>query len=176
MQRWVIRIEPDAPAKPAPGAPCNGCGLCCLAEPCPVGMLVSRRRHGRCAALVWLPATTSSEAATPPDSVRSSPTTRAPDIGPRYACGLLHAPADWLPRWCSAFGPGLRQLAARLLQRWARRVIGAGIGCDAALELDVATAIDTDGIQAAVAPAPGKRGALSATGQPPADRPSTRRS
>lgn len=35
------------------GAPCNGCGLCCLAEPCPLGMLLSRRRRGACVALRW---------------------------------------------------------------------------------------------------------------------------
>ena len=42
-----------APAKPALGQPCNGCGLCCLAEPCPLGVLVSRRRSGACQALRW---------------------------------------------------------------------------------------------------------------------------
>jgi hypothetical protein len=51
--RRIIRIHPDAPPKPAFGAPCNGCGVCCASEPCPVGVLVSRRRHGACAALVW---------------------------------------------------------------------------------------------------------------------------
>jgi len=40
--REVILIHPEAPAKPPLGAPCNGCGVCCLAEPCPVGVLVSR--------------------------------------------------------------------------------------------------------------------------------------
>lgn len=49
----VVHIHPEAPAKPAWGQPCNGCGVCCLAEPCPVGMLVSRRRRGACAALRW---------------------------------------------------------------------------------------------------------------------------
>lgn len=49
---WLA-VEPGAPAKPAEGAPCNGCGLCCLAEPCPVGRLLSRRRHGACVALRW---------------------------------------------------------------------------------------------------------------------------
>jgi hypothetical protein len=53
MLPHVIRIEPLAPVKPATGSPCNGCGVCCLAEPCPLGMLVSRRRHGRCSALRW---------------------------------------------------------------------------------------------------------------------------
>ncbi len=49
----TILIHPAAPPKPALGAPCNGCGLCCLAEPCPLGVLVSRRRTGACAALRW---------------------------------------------------------------------------------------------------------------------------
>ena len=48
-----VHWQPQAPAKPALGQPCNGCGLCCLAEPCPLGMLVSRRRTGACAALRW---------------------------------------------------------------------------------------------------------------------------
>lgn len=49
----VVWLHADAPAKPAEGEPCNGCGLCCLAEPCPLGVLVSRRRKGACAALRW---------------------------------------------------------------------------------------------------------------------------
>ena len=49
----VVWLHPAAPPKPAEGAPCNGCGLCCLAEPCPLGMLVSRRRTGPCVALRW---------------------------------------------------------------------------------------------------------------------------
>lgn len=49
----IIRIHADAPLKPAPGAICNGCGVCCLAEPCPVGMLVSLKRSGACRALRW---------------------------------------------------------------------------------------------------------------------------
>ena len=42
----VVWLHAEAPPKPAEGAPCNGCGLCCLAEPCPLGVLVSRRRTG----------------------------------------------------------------------------------------------------------------------------------
>lgn len=49
----VAWLQPEAPTKPAEGAPCNGCGLCCLAEPCPLGVLVSRRRSGPCVALRW---------------------------------------------------------------------------------------------------------------------------
>ena len=49
----VIHIHPEAPPKPALGAPCNGCGVCCLAEPCPLGQVISRTRSGACEALRW---------------------------------------------------------------------------------------------------------------------------
>lgn len=69
----VVLLRADAPPKPPTGAPCNGCGVCCAAEPCPLGVLVSGRRQGRCRALRWQP-------------------------GPaRYACGVLLEPARWLP-------------------------------------------------------------------------------
>jgi hypothetical protein len=73
----VVRLETeaDAPSKPRLGAPCNGCGVCCLAEPCPLGVLVTGRRTGRCAALEWV--------------VSES----------RYRCGLVRALA---PRWIAA--------------------------------------------------------------------------
>lgn len=77
----VIDIHPDAPQKPALGAPCNGCGVCCLAEPCPLGVLISRRRHGACDALQW--------------------------DGERYVCGALTAQPGglrgwWVRRWIAA--------------------------------------------------------------------------
>jgi len=53
MVQRIILIGPEAPPKPAEGASCNGCGLCCLHAPCPLGVLVSRRRQGSCAALRW---------------------------------------------------------------------------------------------------------------------------
>ena len=78
----VIHIEPEAPSKPAFGAPCNGCGVCCLAEPCPVGIVLSLKRHGACRMLRW-----SAEEA-------------------RYLCGALRgAPTLLQPllrRWISA--------------------------------------------------------------------------
>lgn len=77
MVRRVIRIEPAAPAKPAPGQACNGCGVCCAAEPCPLGRLLSRRRTGTCVALAWN------------------------EAGARYLCGVLDAPPRWLP-WLPA--------------------------------------------------------------------------
>ena len=53
MQRQIVHIHLEAPPKPAWGQPCNGCGVCCLSEPCPLGMLLSRRRNGACVALQW---------------------------------------------------------------------------------------------------------------------------
>ena len=47
----TIAIHPLAPAQPQTGAPCNGCGVCCLAFPCPLGRVLSLRRLGRCSAL-----------------------------------------------------------------------------------------------------------------------------
>lgn len=65
MDQTVIFLHPQAPAKPATGEMCNGCGACCAAEPCPLGSVISLRRKGRCPALEW-------------------------DAGQeRYACGLL---------------------------------------------------------------------------------------
>ena len=53
MKPRVIWLHSDAPTKPAHGQACNGCGVCCAAEPCPVGVLLSRRTHGACVALRW---------------------------------------------------------------------------------------------------------------------------
>lgn len=89
MSRQIIRLHPDAPRKPPEAAPCNGCGVCCAAEPCPIGVLVSRRRHGACRALGWS------------------------DAAGRYRCGLAADPAAvlrWLPR---ALAPFVRRLALR---------------------------------------------------------------
>jgi hypothetical protein len=104
-----IEIHPEAPPKPAWGAPCNGCGICCLAEPCPLGMLISRRRQGACDALRW-----------------------QADAG-RYVCGMLSEPQQVLG-WQGAAGRAL----APLLQRLARRWISAGSGCDASLQAEAA--------------------------------------
>ncbi len=86
MAPLVIHLHPAAPAKPATGATCNGCGVCCAAEPCPLGVALSRRRSGACVALEWHEADT------------------------RYRCGALASPTRWLP-WLPA--PLTRALARR---------------------------------------------------------------
>ena len=85
----VIHIHPEAPPKPALGAPCNGCGVCCLAEPCPLGQVISRKRSGACEALRW---------------------SEAQGL---YRCGVLTDAEGLLgPRWRWA-APVLRRLARR---------------------------------------------------------------
>lgn len=72
------------------GAPCNGCGLCCLAQPCPLGMWVSRRRHGACVALRW------------------------DDAHSRYLCGMV-ADAGEVIGWQN---PWLSRMLGALARRW----------------------------------------------------------
>lgn len=52
-------IDESGPAKPAHGSPCNGCGVCCVAEPCllaldfvPAGRLAAAV-GAPCPALEW---------------------------------------------------------------------------------------------------------------------------
>ena len=102
----TIHAEPQAPQKPALGAPCNGCGVCCLMEPCPLGVLLTGRRSGACAALRW----------------RS-------DLS-LYRCGAITEPSLVL---LASLPSALRWIApplAWLMQRLAHRWVAAGIGCD----------------------------------------------
>lgn len=69
----VLHRHAGAPTLPAPGAACNGCGVCCLLEPCPLGVLVSRKRTGACKALIWH------------------------DENRRYQCGMVLVPERFVP-------------------------------------------------------------------------------
>ena len=92
----VIYLHPAAPAKPAVGAAGNGCGLCCRAEPCPLGIWVSRRRTGACKAVQW-------------DAAHQ-----------HYRCGMVSDPGavlGWRRPWAVA-------LVARLARRWIAAGIG----------------------------------------------------
>lgn len=107
----TIHIEPLAPHKPRQGQPCNGCGVCCLAQPCPIGMLLSGRREGACSALAW-------------------------DLELRvYRCGAVVQPKTELER---RFPVVLRPLAgvlAPVLGAVATRSIAVGLGCDSSLDV-----------------------------------------
>ena len=87
----VIYLHPQAPSKPPEHAPCNGCGVCCASEPCPLGQVLSRRRHGACAALQW------------------------DDGAQRYLCGARAAPRQHLPRGLRWAAPLLARMARRLV-------------------------------------------------------------
>jgi hypothetical protein len=85
-----ITIHAAAPPKPSLGEPCNGCGVCCAARPCPVSRLLLGHRSGTCPALQW----------------------QEPEH--RYVCGMVATPASflgWLPSSLSAF-------AGRRFARW----------------------------------------------------------
>jgi len=87
----TIHIHPAAASKPAWGEPCNGCGVCCIVEPCPVGMLVSGKRTGACKALAW-----NAEQA-------------------RYLCGVVSEPRRFIaPAWLAGLAArfALRMIAA----------------------------------------------------------------
>jgi len=96
----VIRLHPDAPAKPTLGARCNGCGVCCASEPCPLGIVASRRTTGACDALTW------------------------DGVGTRYRCGLVAEPAAHLPRPLAKIAPLLARAATRYISA------GSGCDCD----------------------------------------------
>lgn len=53
MAATIIWLNKAAPVKPALGLGCNGCGVCCAAEPCPVARLFLWQFHGACRALHW---------------------------------------------------------------------------------------------------------------------------
>ena len=107
----TIHIHQAAPQKPAEGATCNGCGVCCLLEPCPLGALLSGRRQGACDALRWAEG----------EQV--------------YRCGAISAPqavlSEAMPRWLRPIAIGLSPVMAHLAKRW----VAAGQGCDSTLEM-----------------------------------------
>jgi hypothetical protein len=105
----TILIHPLAPAKVAEGAECNGCGVCCLFEPCPVGIFLTGRRSGACAAVRWNEALQ------------------------QYRCGAVVAPQEVL---FQALPSGARWMAivlTPLLRKMGLRWISAGTGCDSHL-------------------------------------------
>ena len=86
----IIWIQRAAPEKPELGQACNGCGVCCLAEPCPVALVFLWQRRGACRALEW------------------------DEMQQRYACGMLLNPAQHISLLPSFLAP----LFTRLSYRW----------------------------------------------------------
>lgn len=112
MPKFTITIhsEPGAPIKPVWGAPCNGCGVCCLVEPCPLGAVLSGRRQGSCCALRW-------------------------DVdAQRYQCGALTDPVGVLQAGRVILPGFVFAALARWLPKLAHRWVSAGTGCDCDLD------------------------------------------
>ena len=101
MKDKIIHLHRSAPAKPAEGQPCNGCGVCCALETCPAARLRFLQKAGPCPALEW--------------SV----------VETRYHCGLLTRPTHHLG-WLPSSGEAV---ARRLLTRWI--AAGKGCDCSA---------------------------------------------
>jgi len=97
----IIQLHREAPPQPHEGEPCNGCGVCCAIEPCPLGAIVSRRSSGSCVALTWN------------------------DESRRYRCGLIDNPRAHWPRAVHWASPLLTTLAHRYISA------GSGCDCSA---------------------------------------------
>ena len=73
QDQQIIWLHSEAPAKPVYGAPCNSCGVCCAASPCPVSRVFLWQWRGACRALEW-----------------------HADLR-QYRCGMLLNPEHYLP-------------------------------------------------------------------------------
>jgi hypothetical protein len=111
MLEQTIWLHRDAPPKPPPGAACNGCGVCCTAEPCPAGILLTLRLRGRCRML------------------------RYDDPAQRCRCGLM--PQAQAPRRM-ARAAALRAWPHRVARTLVARWIGVGRGCDSTVQATAA--------------------------------------
>lgn len=97
----IIEPPPGAPRKPDYGAPCNGCGVCCIRSVCGTGRMILKldERPGMpCPALLWI------------------------WQDRRYVCGLMYDPARFAPT-------RVRMHGATKLKEAAKWLIGSGIGC-----------------------------------------------
>ena len=102
MKRTIIYLQRAAPSKPALGATCNGCGVCCAAATCPVARVFLMQWRGPCQALEW-------------------------EAGAgRYRCGMLVRPAHYLPILPHGAAPWF----ARRIKRWIAAGIGCDCSVD----------------------------------------------
>jgi len=111
MPREVIHLHHAAPAKPREGLLCNGCGVCCGLETCPVGRLRFLQKAGPCPALEWS------------------------DQAARYHCGFLLDPERYLP----GLPRRAAGLASAALSRWI--AAGQGCDCSAEVNPGASTQI-----------------------------------
>lgn len=85
--------------------------MCCLFEPCPVGIFLTGRRLGPCAAVRW------------------------DDALGQYRCGAIVATREVLVQALPAAAHSMAPMLTPLLRRMGLRWIAAGTGCDSQLEV-----------------------------------------
>jgi len=105
-QPQTIELHPLAPAKPDYGARCNGCGVCCAAEPCPVAHIFLFMFKGKCRALLWQEETS------------------------RYVCGMAACP----DRYVRLIPQSLRERAGSFFAT--RIAVGTGCDCAAEIDIN----------------------------------------
>lgn len=91
-------------AKPPEGAPCTGCGLCCLLEPCLLSVEIFGKQDA-CPALL--------------------------ELVDRYSCGLVTAPQDFVPAGEMRQAAEAKEWGWQALAQTFGKLLGAGRGCDA---------------------------------------------
>ena len=94
--------------KPPLGQACNGCGVCCAAEACPVALIFLWQRRGPCRALEWH------------------------EAGQHYRCGMVLQPALYV-RTLRALPLPLHAWLGRRVRRW----IAAGSACDSSAHVEL---------------------------------------
>lgn len=94
------------PDKPSKGSDCNGCGVCCIAETCAVGLEAFGDSHQVCPALYW------SEN--------------------QFRCGLMQNPFSFIsPEQKGEYlNPKIHQFGEKLSAEYYQYLIGANVGCD----------------------------------------------
>lgn len=117
----ILHTQPQAPAKPALGAACNGCGVCCLLEPCPLGVVLSGSRIGACVALRW-------------DEAQKL-----------YRCGAMTDPLAVVQARLADRLAFAAPVLARALPCVAPRWVAAGVGCDCSVQVLASPTDDAHG-------------------------------
>lgn len=106
--RWQL-IEAVVLDKPAEGDPCNGCGLCCVAQVCDLGLALGDDRN--CRALI-------------------------PNEDFTFSCGLVVDPYRYLAEkdlepWLAIDRVSGGNTGEEALKQMNAEALGAGRGCDA---------------------------------------------
>jgi hypothetical protein len=113
--KTLIWLRVEAPAKPLAGDQCNGCGVCCASETCPVARVFLWQRRGPCRALLWN------------------------EANRHYRCGMLVQASTYLPILPLSWQPAF----SRLVVRWIAANTVCDSHADVDVKLEVPTEAHT---------------------------------